>query len=70
MDQICLNTSASVVGVATTIVTLFSAYANALPAPKDTDRAPKRLWSRIVHFIALDIVTAKQSTTPTLGDSK
>jgi hypothetical protein len=61
MDSFCVNSPASVISVIGLIVTGASSIANFIPAPDKIDNKALKLISKIIHFLAVDIVTAKKS---------
>lgn len=60
MDQVCINNSELLATVASGAVVLASSIANFVPEPDKIDNKFLRFLSRVLHFVALDIVTAKQ----------
>lgn len=60
MDQTCINGSETLAAIASGAVVLASTVANFVPEPDKIDNGVLRFLSRVLHFVALDIVTAKQ----------
>lgn len=60
MDQVCINNSTEIAGIAASVVAVVSAIANFVPEPEKIDNKFFRFLSRVIHFIALDVVTAKK----------
>lgn len=60
MDSFCINSPETVISVITYVIAGASAVANFIPAPDKTDNKTLKIISRIVHFIAVDIVTSKK----------
>lgn len=59
--QICLNSPESIAAIVGMVVTGTSAVANFIPAPDKLNNKVMRAISRIVHFVAADVVTAAKS---------
>lgn len=60
MDQVCINSPETITAVVTTVIAAAAGFANFIPAPDSINNTVLRGLSRIVHFIAFDIVTAAQ----------
>lgn len=58
MDSVCLNSIEGYTGIATVIVTVASFAANFIPTPDKIDNKLLRALSRLVHWAAVDVVTA------------
>lgn len=59
MDQVCFNNIGSIAAYIGMAVTAASTVANFVPAPDKLSGFAK-LFSRILHFVAVDVVTAKK----------
>lgn len=60
MDQVCISGSETLGAIAGGAVVVASTLANFVPEPDKIDNKLLRFFSRVIHFVALDIVTAKQ----------
>lgn len=58
MEQICINSPENIVGLIGMIVMGASTLANIIPAPDKATTPVMKMVSRVVHFIAVDIVTS------------
>lgn len=58
--DICITSPESIVAIVSTVVAGASAFANLIPAPENITNPTLRFLSRVVHFVAFDIVTAAQ----------
>lgn len=58
MEQICINANDHIIMLAGLVITITSGVVNIIPAPDEIDNAILRFLSRVVHFVAVDIVTA------------
>ena len=60
MDQVCITIGEQWLGIVSSIVMGASVLANIVPSPDKAETGIGRVFSKIVHFIAFDIVTAKK----------
>lgn len=60
MENICINSPEYITGIVGTIVIGASTIANFVPEPDKINNSFLRFLSRVIHFVAVDIVTAKQ----------
>lgn len=60
MDQLCFNTSAQVMAYISMGITILNAVLNVVPDPDKIANPYGKLLSRLLHFLAIDIVTAKK----------
>lgn len=58
MEQICINSPENIIGLVGMIVMGASTVANFIPAPDKATNPVMKFISRIVHFIAVDVVTS------------
>ncbi len=58
MEQICLNSPESIISLVGMAVMAASTLANFVPAPAKIENPVMRFFSRALHFVAADIVTA------------
>lgn len=61
MDQVCINNVEWLTSIVGFVVMGASALANAVPAPDKISNPFLRFLSRALHFVAIDIVTAKKT---------
>lgn len=69
MYEFCINTTENVVATVGSIVAGAATLANFVPAPDKITNPTLRAFSRLLHFVAVDVVTAV-SKTPTEGEPK
>lgn len=60
MDQLCFNAGESVIAIVTAVVSGASIVANFFPAPDKIENKTLKALSKIVHYVALDVVTGKR----------
>ena len=60
MDQLCFNAGESVIAIVTAVVSGASLIANWVPAPDKLEGKFAKAISKIVHYVALDVVTGKK----------
>lgn len=60
MENICINTPESIGAIVGGVVLVASTISNFIPAPDKIGNPVAKLISRVVHFVAVDIVTAKK----------
>lgn len=58
MDQVCIAGVTEYAGIIGAIVTGASMLSNIVPSPDKAETSLGKIFSKIVHFIAVDIVTA------------
>lgn len=58
MDQVCLNNVEAVTGIIGAVVTVASMLSNFIPTPDKISNPVLKFLSQVVHFVAVDIVTA------------
>lgn len=59
MDQVCFNNIGSIAAYVGMVVTAASTVVNFVPEP-DKLKGAMKLFSRVLHFVAVDVVTAKK----------
>lgn len=57
-DSVCLNNIEAISGIVASVVTVASMISNFIPAPENISNPFLKMLSQIVHFVAVDIVTA------------
>lgn len=60
MEQVCFSTTESIAGIVGVAITIASTVVNFVPAPDKISNPGMKLLSRFLHFVALDLVTAKK----------
>lgn len=60
VHQICVNSPEAWIGLVSMVVTGVSTIVNFVPAPDKIGNPVLKFLSRVLHFIAVDIVTAKK----------
>lgn len=60
MDTVCITSPEYISGIVGSVVVGASTIANFIPAPDQITNPIFRSISRVIHFIALDIVTSKK----------
>ena len=60
MDQICINSPENIAGAVASAVAVFNVIVNFVPDPDKLTNPVAKMASRILHFLAIDIVTAKK----------
>lgn len=60
MEQVCITSSENIAALTGIAVAAASTIANFVPAPENISNPVLRFFSRALHFVALDIVTAKK----------
>lgn len=59
MDQICINSPENIIALVSMVIAGVSTVVNFVPSP-DEAKGPMKVISRVLHFLALDVVTAKK----------
>lgn len=57
-DSVCLNNIEAISGIVASVVTVASMLSNIVPAPDQISNPVLKILSQILHFVAVDIVTA------------
>ena len=58
LPQVCINTPEYLMGLIGTVVIGASTLANFVPAPDKITNPVLKVFSRVLHFVAIDIITA------------
>ena len=58
LNQVCINASEQIVSIVATTIVIISGIVNAVPSPDKIKNPALRFFSRVLHFAAVDVVTA------------